>query len=399
MRLCYTEDMRWRSAISTARETDAAIAEVSSALAGDEGGPDLAFLFASVAHADEDLASRVRRALGARRLVGCTGGGVIGDGREVEDRPALAVAAAWLPGAALELLHLESSALPLPTADAAAWLDLVGLERSSAPDFVVLGDPFTFDSESLVRGLDLAFPTGRKVGGLASGGMPPTGNSLFLDDRRLSSGAVALAVSGSVGIESVVAQGCRPIGDPMFATRVQQNLLYAVDGKPALEALRKVYDGLSSEDRALFRHSLFVGIAMHEERTEYRAGDFLVRNIVGADASSGAIAVAAPLHEGLVVQFHLRDARASASDLEAHLEGVRQRFGEEKPLGALLFSCLGRGTGLYGRPDHDSELIRQRLGAIPLAGFFCNGEIGPVGERTFLHGYTSALALFRARTP
>jgi small ligand-binding sensory domain FIST len=397
VRLCYTEDMRWRSAISTAREIDAAIAEVSSGLRGDEGGPDLAFLFASAAHAEEDLAARVQRALGARRLVGCTGGGIIGDGREVEDRPAIAVAAGWLPGAALELLHLESSALPSRTADAAAWLEVVGLDPSSSPDFVVLGDPFTFDAESLVRGLDLAFPAGRKVGGLASGGMPPTGNSLFLDDRRLSSGAVALAISGSVGLESVVAQGCRPIGEPMFATRVQQNLLYAVDGKPALEALRKVYESLSSEDRALFRHSLFVGIAMHEERTEYRAGDFLVRNLVGADASSGAIAVAAPLHEGLVVQFHLRDARASAGDLEAHLEALRQRCGEEKPQGALLFSCLGRGAGLYGRPDHDSELVRRMLGAIPLAGFFCNGEIGPVGERTFLHGYTSALALFRER--
>jgi small ligand-binding sensory domain FIST len=183
----------------------------------------------------------------------------------------------------------------------------------------------------------------------------------------------------------------------MFVTRHQGNRLYALDGRPALDVLRRLYDSLPPEDRALFRHSLFVGVAMNDERTEFRAGDFLVRNLVGAESARGAIAIGADLHDGQVVQFHLRDARAAADDLTAALARHRRESGASSAEAALLFSCLGRGAGLYGRPDHDSALVRQALGEIPIAGFFANGEIGPVGGKTFLHGYTSSLAVFRGR--
>jgi small ligand-binding sensory domain FIST len=107
------------------------------------------------------------------------------------------------------------------------------------------------------------------------------------------------------------------------------------------------------------------------------------------------MAVGALLEESSVVQFHLRDARTSADDLEAHLCRYRDEAKDTPAKGALLFSCLGRGVHLYGSADHDSHLFRHHLGEIPLGGFFCNGEIGPVQNKTFLHGYTSAFGLFR----
>jgi small ligand-binding sensory domain FIST len=133
---------------------------------------------------------------------------------------------------------------------------------------------------------------------------------------------------------------------------------------------------------------------MREDEIEYEAGDLLVRNLVGADEETGALAVGAELRPMTVAQFVLRDARTAAEDLRRLL--VRHRGASARaPAGALLFSCVGRGAGLFGRPDHDTGLFVESLGPAPLGGFFCNGEIGPVGGMTFLHGYTSAFALFR----
>jgi small ligand-binding sensory domain FIST len=182
----------------------------------------------------------------------------------------------------------------------------------------------------------------------------------------------------------------------MFVTRVRDGLLVEVDGRPPLETLSALFEAADPRDRALMQSALFLGVEMHADRSTYGRGDFLVRNLVGGDLDTGALQVAAPLHEGQVVQFHLRDATTSAEDLAERLgRYARERTGCGSPRGALLFSCLGRGAGLYGRPDHDSEVFRSHLGAVPLGGFFCNGEIGPVEARTFLHGYTSAFALFR----
>jgi small ligand-binding sensory domain FIST len=384
----------WRSAISTAADTPHAIAEIAAALAGGDV-PDLVFLFATPHHASDALGARVSDALGARHLLGCSGAGVLASGREIERGPAIAVAAGWLPGARLASFPLAARALATAEATRES-AESAGAGAAEGVDFVVLADPFRADVAALVAGLDEAFPGSRKIGGLASGGSAPGTHRLWVGRDAVAEGAALVAVGGAVAIDPIVAQGCRPIGDPMFVTRHQGNHLYALDGRPALDVLRRLYDSLPAEDRALFRHSLFVGIAMNDERTEFRAGDFLVRNLVGAEAARGAIAVGADLRGGQVVQFHLRDARAAADDLRAALEHHRSE--STAPAGAaLLFSCLGRGAGLYGRPDHDSGLVRGALGEIPVAGFFANGEIGPVGGKTFLHGYTSSLAVFRER--
>jgi small ligand-binding sensory domain FIST len=212
-------------------------------------------------------------------------------------------------------------------------------------------------------------------------------------------GLVGVALQGDVRVDSVVAQGCRPIGHPMFVTRVRDHhVLVEVDGRPPLEAIRALFERADARDRALLQSALFLGIEMRPDLSEYARGDFLIRNVTAADPNTGAISVAAPLREGLVVQFHVRDAQTSAEDLDERLARYHaERGGLGAPQGALLFSCLGRGAWLYGVPDHDSDAFRRHLGPVPLGGFFCNGEIGPVEKRSFVHGYTSAFGLFRPR--
>lgn len=386
--------MEWACALSTVPDLAEAIDEVADSVRDQLGGgpPDLTVVFASplfgrgLARAPAELTAR----LGGGALIGCAGGGIIGDGREVEGAPAVAVVAARMPGVDVVSFHLG--------ADPGGWAER--LPPAGAPHhFIVLPDPFTCDAGLLVRWLDGRYPHGVKVGGLASGAGQPGGNALFCGERAHTGGVVGVALTGDLVIDTVVAQGCRPIGTPMFITRCERNAVLEIDGRPAIEVVQDVYDTLDERDRQLFRGSLFLGCVMRDAQQAYGHGDFLVRNILGVDPDRGALIVGMLPRDNQVVQFHLRDARTSADDLHALLAEQRRASGDLPPAGALLFSCLGRGTGLYGEPDHDSQLIRTQLGELPIAGFFCNGEIGPVGGQTFLHGYTSSIALFRARGP
>jgi len=391
--------MRWVSAVSTASPLEAAVREVTAAIARDLDGatPDLAVAFVSEQYQGEyeRLPALLRGQLAPRHVIGCSAGGVIGGGREVERQAGVSLTAAVLPGVDLTPFHLESEALLERTAPAVEWEKLVGITSARRPAFLLLPDPFTLDAETLVAGLDAAFPESPKIGGLASGGREPGANALYLGDTVYRAGAVGIALSGNVEVDTIVAQGCRPIGDPMFVTRADQNVLYALDGQPALAILQDLLANADTRDRQLFANSLFLGVVMKEQQ-EYRQGDFVIRNLLGIDGKAGAIAVGAALRIGMVVQFHLRDAATSAQDLEA----VLARYHEGPPrraAGSLLFSCLGRGVHLYGEPDHDTAAFHRHLGPVPLGGFFCNGEIGPVHGSTFLHGYTSAFGLFRSR--
>jgi small ligand-binding sensory domain FIST len=394
--------MKWASGASDASSLEEAVRTacdgVRSGLGGDAA--DLAFVFVSAHHADRflEVPSLVDRSLRVGLVTGCSAGGVIGAGHEIENRPGLSVTAATLPGVAIHPFHLESGELPASTAPAKRWEGLLGVAATTRPGFVVLADPFSFDVDTLIRGLDAAYPSSRTIGGLASGGRQPASNVLFLGKELHRSGAVGLAVSGDVVVDTIVAQGCRPVGDPMFVTRCDRNIIWQLDGMRPLEVLQQLHARLDERDRELFRHSLFLGIAMSENREEYRAGDFLIRNLAGVDSSTGAIAVGALLEENCIVQFHLRDAETSGEEVETLLRRHRVESASAPPRGALLFSCLGRGEFLYGHPDHDTNVFRREIGEIPLGGFFCNGEIGPVQGTTFLHGYTSAFGLFRPRT-
>ena len=388
--------MRWASATSELPDPDEAAEEVAVAVRDAlDGAPDAAFLFFGEAYARgaERLAERVRGVLGGGVVVGCSGRSVIGAGHEIEGRPAVSLTGARLPHVSVRPLRVAGEGFPR---GAEAWCDAFDIDPSARPHFVLLADPWSCDAEALVQQLDRDFPGAVSIGGLASGAEQPGENALVLENRVYADGLVGVALWGDLVVDGVVAQGCRPIGHPHFVTRSRDHLLTELDGRPPMEVLRALYDASCARDQALMESSLFLGIEMRPELHEYRRGDFLIRNLVGADPDDGTLAVAAPLQDGLVVQFHLRDAQTSALDLEERLTRYRnvERIGGA-PCGALLFSCLGRGVGLYGLPDHDTDALRRHLGPLPVGGFFCNGEIGPVGARSFLHGYTSAFAIFR----
>ena len=393
--------MRWASAISERPNLQEAIDECAASVRASLGDatPDLAVTFVSPHYASDydRVASLVGRKLDSATAFGCSGGGIIGAGTEVEQRPAVSITAASLPGVEVVEFHLEGDSLPDLDAGPGSWEDLVKVKGNQDPQFVVLADPFSFPVQNLLLGLDFAFGRAAKIGGLASGAQQQGGNALFLGDRVHRSGAIGLALHGNITVDTVVAQGCRPIGVPMRISECNHNLLVEMDGHPPLTVLKNLFEQLIPRDQELMRHSLFLGVVMDEFIEAPKQGDYLIRNLVGMDASTGTLAIGEDLKEGQLVQFHLRDAETSAEDLTAVLDRYALENRENQVQGALLFSCLGRGQYLYGRPNHDTEIFQDKLGSVPLGGFFCNGEIGPVSGTTFLHGYTSSFGIFRSR--
>ncbi len=394
--------MKWIASISDAPRANDALEQVlAPALAGLEGAdPDLALLFVSDHHRAEhaSIADELRKRWPQSLLLGCSARSVIGGGRELEECPGLSLSVSVLPDVRLQPFHISSDETPVPKGEKGRLGESLGISREPEPHFILLADPFTCDAESVISALDASYPESIKIGGIVSGGTQAGENALYLGSETHDSGLVGVALSGNIEVDTIIAQGCRPIGNPMFVTRCHENVLHELDGRPPLEIVQELYESASPEDQALFRGSLFLGLEMKAGQDEYHQGDFLIRNLAGADQESGSLLVAAWPRITQVVQFHLRDARTSAEDLEAQLTRYQSRTPHARPAaGALLFSCLGRGAFLYGHSDHDSQTFRRHLGDIPLAGFFCNGEIGPIQDQTFLHGYTSAYGLFRAR--
>jgi len=395
--------MKWSSSVSDSPSLDDAVAACASDVREELGGQpaDLTVVFVSAHHASgyDRLPDLVRRHIGDSLLVGCSGGGVIGAGREIEDRPGLALTCARLPEVELTPFHVENEGLPDGDAPPQEWEDLVATPArpGPGPHFILLADPFSVAADKLVEGLDFAFPTSAKIGGLASGAQQPLGNALFLADRVHDSGAVGVSMRGDIDVDTVVAQGCRPIGEPMRVTSCSGHVLRELDERACMEALQEVFEGLTEPDQRLAQHSLFLGVVMDPLNDSPGPGDFLVRNIIGANQDHSSLVIGEVLREGQTVQFHLRDAETSAQDLDAMLAGYAAKNPIYEETGALLFSCLGRGMHLYGRADHDTDMFRTLVSPMPLTGFFCNGEIGPVGGSTYLHGYTSAFGIFRPR--
>ena len=395
--------MKWSSAISEESTLAGAFNECARKLTDGLGGLTAhmvaAFVSPHYAQEYETLTALVAERFGDALLVGCSGGGVIGAATEVENRPGLALTAAHLPNVRLEPFYIQYGALPDGDAPPDEWGTLVGTPIGADVDFLILADPFSMQGEQLLMGLDYAFPRSAKIGGLASGAHHEGGNALFLGNETHTDGVVGVAFDGDVQIDTVVAQGCRPIGEPMHITSSRRNILLEVDERTPFEALKEIFLTLDERDRELAQHSLFLGVVMDELNDDPKLGDFLIRNIVGVDAQRGALAVGEMLKEGQTVQFHLRDSETSSQDLNAMLEQYASGLpeGGQPEAGALLFQCLGRGSYLYGMPDHDTNMFTDVVGAVPLTGFFCNGEIGQVGDSTFLHGYTSSFGIFRPK--
>ena len=396
--------MRWASHVSERASWDEALAECADGVTTALGAgvdPDLVAVFASPHHggAVQQLLDATRARFPGASIVGCSGAGVIGGGHEVEDAPGLSLTVGSLPDVTLRGFHLRGEDLPSADAPPEAWAERIGVPLDADPAFVLLADPFTFDTDALLAGLDYAFPGAVKIGGLASGGSGPGDpQALFLNETAYRDGAVGMALFGNVVVDTVVAQGCRPIGEPMRITGAERNVLLSLDGEPPVQKLQELFERCSPRDRELVQRNLFMGIAMDPLLETVQAGDFLIRNVVGMDPQRGVLAVGAQLREGQLVQFHVRDADTSAEDLRLALASYRSAAGDRSPAGVLLFSCTGRGRHLYGQVDHDTGIFDELVGSMPLGGFFCNGEIGPVASTTYLHGYTSSFAIFRART-
>ena len=408
--------MKWVSALSTRPSLEGAIAEaVEQAQGRLQGTADLAIVFISSAFTSEfsRLMPLLQEKLAVPALIGCSGGGVIGvDGaaqvQEVEGAAALSLTLAKLPDVKVQVFQVSGEDLPDLDSPPDRWVDLVGVEPQNNPQFILLADPVSAGVNSLLQGLDYAYPNAVKIGGLASAGTISPHSTLFCNYQVVREGVVGLALSGNVVLDTIVAQGCRPIGQPYRVVEAERNILMQLEEQvdadmvPAqrrnsiqrtpLDILQTLFQDLNEADRVLAQHSLFVGIASNEFKTTLEQGDFLVRNLLGVDPKTGAIAVGDRIRPGQRIQFHLRDADTSGEDLELLLDRHRT---ESEAVGALMFSCLGRGEGLYGQLNYDSKLFDRYFTQVPVSGFFCNGEIGPVGNMTFLHGYTSVFGIVR----
>jgi small ligand-binding sensory domain FIST len=393
-----TDRMQWDSALSTRDDLGEAVAECVETLSATEPY-DLLFVFVSPGYPGvERLPTILAEAIPHRQMVGCSGGGLIGNRREIEFNPALSVVAARLPGVGVTTFQLTAETVAGIGRSPAEWATALGVPREDHPDFVVLADPFSFPAEDLLAGLDFAYAGSRVTGGMASGGDGPGSNVLFIDGATECSGAVGVAFTGNICIDTVVAQGVRPVGEVLMVTRSEDHVLHELDEEPALAVLGRVFSEMPEEDQKLARSSLFMGIAQSAVNDHPEHGDYLIRNVLGVTQDDSSLVVGEKLREGQLVRFHVRDGASSAADLTQMLSAYLERHQDApKAAGALLFSCLGRGQSLYGAPNHDAEVFATLVEGVPLGGFFCNGEIGPVGDATYLHGYTSAFALFHPR--
>ncbi len=415
-----TGQMQWVNALSKRPSLEAAIEEVvEQAKQSLQTSPDLGLVFISSAFASEysRLMPLLQERLNIPAIIGCGGGGIVGmntahQAEEIEGEPALSLCLAHLPGVKVHPFHLSSEGLPDLDSPPQQWIDLIGVDPGEQPQFILLVDPFFNHINDLLQGLDYAYPGSVKVGGLASGRLTNI-TGVFYDSQHFQAQAVGVALCGNIVLETIVAQGCRPIGQPYRVSKGERNIILELEQESntddlslsasgellsPLEALQKLVQDLSEPDRQLAQNSLFVGVVRDEFKSRLEPGDFLIRNLLGVDPRIGAIAIGDRVRPGQRIQFHLRDAQTSKEDLQTLLTRYQQQhpdsFQQVSHAGALMFSCLGRGEGLYGEPNFDSNQFQRYLN-IPLSGLFCNGEIGPVGDATFLHGYTSVFGIVR----
>jgi small ligand-binding sensory domain FIST len=376
---------------------EAAAEAADRARAGLAPGCDLAVVFASGHHLGmaKWLLSEVHERLEPRALIGCGAGGTVAGGSELEETPGVVVWAGSMPGAELETMHVTAER----DADGFRLLGMPeslaeDIGESAADEFVIaFCDPFSFPAEELLAALERSRPHLPVLGGLASASF--AGGAVLMRDGDVhTDGAVAVRLRG-VEVLPCVSQGAGPVGPEMTITRAEANVIGELAGKPAMERLGEVIAALPERERELASSGVLVGLVIDENRPEYERGDFLVRPIIGADRESGAIAIGEPVRIGQTVRLQVRDAASADEDLREALRAQAQALGSDGAAGALLFTCNGRGSHMFDVPDHDATALEDALGA-PTAGFFCAGEIGPVGGRNFLHGFTATMAVFPA---
>jgi len=388
--------VRFVSTITTHPSPTAALVDIENgfrARLGDEP-VHLAFVFVSAAFADklETLGAGLNRIFPDAAVLGCTAEGTIGGGREVERSPSIAVLAASLPSVGIRPFHVSQAELEGATTTA-EWVEQLGAKPDQAPIFIALADPFSFRITDFLDQVNTHYPGAPVFGGMASAARQPRENGLLLNEHVYREGLTGVALSGAIRVRAVVSQGCRPIGRPFVVTRGDQNVMRELGGKPALAALQEMSSSLPPEDLALAKQALLVGQVINEYQESFKRGDFLIHNLLGADPNSGALAIAGPVKVGRTIQFHVRDAKCADEDLR-ELLGAARGQGGPAPAGALLFSCNGRGTRMWPEAGHDVGVVTDVFERLPTAGCFCAGELGPIGQRNFIHGFTASIALF-----
>lgn len=326
-------------------------------------------------------------------LAGCSSLGLIAGAEEVEEKAGLTLGLYSLPGVELKAFHFAQEQVE-EAIGPGYWRLETGIEPEQTNGWLVFIDPFHLDSESWIRTWNEAYAPLPVLGGLASGEMSEQRTQLYLNGDVFEAGGIAISVGGEVKLAGVISQGCTPIGETWTLTKVEQNIIQEIGNRPAYQVLAETFNQLSTEDQRNARGNLFIGLVVNEYLEEFHRGDFLIRNLLGADARSGCIAVGALPRSGQTVQFQRRSAAAATEDMTELLGRARQGIEAATVFGGCLCCCNGRGRNLFGRPNHDAQMVQQRLGPFGLTGFFCNGEIGPIGDKNFLHGYTASLALF-----
>lgn len=385
----------------SAQAISGAVRDLSAALAGRR--PDLVAAFVSHHHggAIESLGPRVSEATGARLVIGCTGEGIVGTAQEIERGPALALWAGVMPDTELRPFTIQA----VQEGDKFKFTRMPDVRNPSRASILILADPFTFPASDFLERINEEHPGVSVVGGMASGGSGPGQNLLLTQEGIVESGAVGLVIEGEVEVLSIVSQGCRPVGKPFVITACKDNFILKLGGRTALQALMEMIPELSPADRTLLQNRPFIGLAIDAKKSNFDRGDFLVRGMIGIEQKVGAVAVNdSGIRMGQTVQFLVRDAASAGEDL-VHL--MRERAGARpgdrahpSSLGALVFSCNGRGTRMFPAPNHDIRCVQTAFETeVPAAGFFAMGEIGPVGGRNFLHGFTASVAVFRPREP
>lgn len=348
--------------------------------------PDVAAVFVTSGHAGalEDITATVRTILRPKTLIGAAATSIIGGHREVEERPGVSVWAARL--GSVEPIRIET----VRSGDGWTVKGLPGRAKDGPRTLVLVADPFTFPTEGFLDQLSETCPQLQVVGGLTSGAQGAGGSRMMLNDRQFVDGAVGFLLGKGADVLPIMSQGCRPLGEPLVITRAERNVIYELGGQSALDRLREVLETLDPADRASAANGLQIGRVIDERPATFGAGDFLIRNVIGADTSIGAVGIADVAKVGQTVQFHLRDAHTADLDLRTALAG-------HEASGALVFTCTGRGQALFGYPDHDADVVASALTTRATAGFFASGELGPVSARNFLHGMSTSVLLFGPR--
>jgi small ligand-binding sensory domain FIST len=369
-----------------------AVIAASRALAEISEPAVIACVFVRAANPDDVAAAlkAAQRTIGARHSIGCSSThGVIGGGHGIEDVSAVSVFVASGPDLHVRSFHLEV----MPTSDSIA---VVGMPEVEPSDQValVLADAYSFPVEGFVESSGTSLRGLPVAGGIALGGQGSGSTRLLIDDRVVDRGAVGVELSGPIGVDALVSQGCRPVGNPMTVTRCEGNLVLELAGRPALQRLEDLLLSLPPDDQVIAATGLHVGV-MHDEYLDtHEQGDYLIRNLVRVDVDRSAIVIADDVEVGQTISFQLRDPAAASDDLQRILADWGATNGQRRAAGALLFSCNGRGEAFFSSSDHDAVTVRDHLGGAEVAGYFAAGEIGPVTGRNHLHAFSASVVVF-----